>query len=130
MFTIDQIRAAHRKVKSGADFPSYVQEIKKLGVYSYDHYVADGHIEYDGANNFKLVGDRKWSAREIASAADIKKLKQDLSIHQQGGTDYLTFCKQAAEAGVEKWKVDMRAMKCIYYGNAGIEMLVEKIPQA
>jgi hypothetical protein len=32
MVTIEQIKQAHNKVKSGADFPKYIQEIKKLGV--------------------------------------------------------------------------------------------------
>ena len=32
MFTVEQIKAAHSKVKSGADFPSYIKEIKSLGV--------------------------------------------------------------------------------------------------
>ena len=32
MFTIEQIKNAHAKVKSGADFPTYVQNLIKLGV--------------------------------------------------------------------------------------------------
>jgi Protein of unknown function (DUF1398) len=35
MFKVEQIKAAHGKVKSGADFPSYIREIKVLGVTSY-----------------------------------------------------------------------------------------------
>ncbi|WP_449397691.1 hypothetical protein [Chryseobacterium wanjuense] len=30
-FTIEQIKAEHQKVKSGADFPRYIQAIKDLG---------------------------------------------------------------------------------------------------
>ncbi len=33
MFTAQQM-AAHAKVKTGADFPAYVQEIKQLGLWS------------------------------------------------------------------------------------------------
>lgn len=29
MFTITQIENAHSKVKSGADFPKYIQDLKK-----------------------------------------------------------------------------------------------------
>ncbi len=29
MFTVEQIKTAHSKVKSGADFPAYIQDIKK-----------------------------------------------------------------------------------------------------
>ena len=36
MFTIQQIKEAHSKVKSGADFPKYVHDIIALGVTSYE----------------------------------------------------------------------------------------------
>lgn len=32
MFTIEQIKEAHSKVKSGADFPNYIQDLIILGV--------------------------------------------------------------------------------------------------
>lgn len=35
MFTLDQIREAHVKVKSGADFPHYIQDLIVLGVQKY-----------------------------------------------------------------------------------------------
>ncbi|MGB4398918.1 MAG: DUF1398 family protein [Daejeonella sp.] len=37
MFTAEQIKAAHSKVKSGADFPAYIQDIKALGVTGYEN---------------------------------------------------------------------------------------------
>jgi hypothetical protein len=55
MFTTQQISAAHSKVKSGADFPAYIREIKTLGVTYYETFVADGHIDYYGANNYKAT---------------------------------------------------------------------------
>jgi hypothetical protein len=51
MFTLDQIKLAHSKVKSGADFPAYIQELKVLGVTSYETFVGDGHTDYHGSNN-------------------------------------------------------------------------------
>ena len=41
MFTLEQIKSAHSKVKSGADFPNYVQDIIKLGVIFYETHVSD-----------------------------------------------------------------------------------------
>lgn len=128
MFTIDQIREAHSKVKSGADFPRYVQEMKKLGVTSYEHFAGDGHIQYFGARGATLLADAKWAPREIAAQGDAEKLQHALTIHQQGQTDYPTFCKQAAEAGVEKWIVNMVRMACVYYDQEGFEMVAEVIP--
>jgi uncharacterized protein YbcV (DUF1398 family) len=128
MFTIEQIKTAHSKVKSGADFPAYIQEMKSLGVHAYVHFVKDGHIEYYGTNDFKIAAPAKWTAVEIAETASAGKLKHVLAIHQQGQTDYPTFCKQSAEAGVEKWMVDMIKMICTYYDKAENEILVEAIP--
>jgi uncharacterized protein YbcV (DUF1398 family) len=130
MFTINQIKEAHSKVKSGADFPKYVQDMKSLGISSYEHFVSDGHIQYHGLNNFTLLADPKWDSREVAVLGDSKRLKDALVIHQQGKTDYPTFCKQAAEAGVEKWIVNMEKMTCEYFDKAGQELLVERIPNA
>lgn len=128
MFTIEQIKTAHSQVKSGADFPNYIQDIKLLGVLSYEHFVSDGHISYCGANDFIISTDAKWNAIEIAEVGSTEKLKHSLSIHQQGQTNYPTFCKQSAEAGIEKWIVDMTKMTCAYYDKTGAEILVESIP--
>jgi uncharacterized protein YbcV (DUF1398 family) len=128
MFTIDQIKQAHSKVKSGADFPTYVQELKKLGVISYDNYLADGHTDYSGADNFRVTGTAKYPAMEISDSRSKEKLTHTLEIHQQGGTDYPTFCRQAAEAGVEKWTVHITNLTCTYYDKEVEAMLVEAIP--
>ena len=60
MFTTVQINAAHGKVKSGADFPAYIQDIKKLGVTHYETFVSDGHTDYHGANSFKTTAPSKY----------------------------------------------------------------------
>jgi uncharacterized protein YbcV (DUF1398 family) len=129
MFTIEQIKAAHSKVKSGADFPAYIEEMKLLGVMAYEHFVSDGHIRYYGANNFTIAAEAKWPVMEVAENGLTEKLKQALTIHQQGQTDYPTFCRQSAEAGVEKWVVDITIMACIYYDKANNKILAEVIPQ-
>jgi len=40
----------------------------------------------------------------------------------------MTFCNEAAKAGVEKWIVDTQKMTCTYYDKLGNVMLEEKIP--
>ncbi|GLU56059.1 DUF1398 domain-containing protein [Dyadobacter frigoris] len=128
MFTLTQIKEAHSKVKSGKDFPGYIQEIKQLGVVAYDQYVSDGRTRYMGKDSFGIISDAKYASLEIAKTGDVEKLKHALKIHQNGETDYLTFCKQSAESGVEKWMVDTQAMLCTYYDESGNEMVVEVIP--
>lgn len=129
MFTVEQIKAAHSKVKSGADFPAYIREIRSLGVAHYEAYVSDGHIDYHGADNYTARVPEKYEPLTIADAPDIVKFKSELVAHQQGKTDYLTFIKMCAETGIEKWKISMDKMTCIYYDKAGREILKEAIPQ-
>ncbi|HSH65863.1 MAG TPA: DUF1398 family protein, partial [Bacteroidia bacterium] len=106
MFTIDQLKEANLKVQSGADFPAYIQDLIKLGVISYETHVKDGHTSFTGINNFQLKSEEKYPAIEVADKTDAEKFKLHLHAHQQGQTHYLSFCKHAAESGVEKWAVD------------------------
>ena len=128
MFTIEQIKAAHSKVKSGADFPNYVQDLIKLGVVRYNSFVTDGHIEYEGDNNYHIQSNPNYEALPVSQISDIPAFQHYLKLHQQGQTNYPTFCGHAAETGVEKWTVDMSKMTCTYYDREGNEMLREEIP--
>jgi uncharacterized protein YbcV (DUF1398 family) len=128
MFTIDQIKAAHATVKSGADFPAYVQMLKKIGLTHYDMLVKNGQGIYFGANSFKVEGTAVYPEKIIADTASGAALKHIISIHQQGHTDYLTFCQQAADAGVEKWTTYVTGAKVVYYDKRGNELLTEPIP--
>lgn len=128
MFTTQQIEQAHEKVKYGADFPKYIQEIKGFGVQSFITFVKDSHTEYFGADNFTTSSNPKYEDLEIAEITDSEKFKAQLKVHQQGKTDYFTFCKDCAETGIEKWIVDLNKMTCVYYDKYGNEILVEEIP--
>jgi uncharacterized protein YbcV (DUF1398 family) len=129
MFTADQIKAAHSKVKSGADFPAYIKDIKTLGVTHYEAYVSDGHIDYHGAHGHTAHVPPKYGALPVADHANIERFKAELLAHQQGKTDFLTFIRMCATYGIEKWAIRMEQMTCTYYDKAGNEILVEKIPQ-
>ncbi|MBP0905012.1 DUF1398 domain-containing protein [Mariniflexile gromovii] len=129
MFTVEQIKAAHSKVKSGADFPAYIKEIKQLGVTHYECYVTDGHIDYHGTNNNTATVPPKYDTLNVAGKANIQQFKTELKEHQQGKTDYLTFINSCATFGIEKWEVNIEKMSCIYFDKLGNEILVEKIPQ-
>ncbi|WP_246282506.1 DUF1398 domain-containing protein [Flavobacterium agri] len=108
MFTINQIHSAHSKVKSGADFPAYIQDLKKLGVISYTTFVNNGHTDYFGEGDFNAVSNPKYEMLGVSHNANADVFKSDLKAHQQGQSDYLTFCTQAAKSGVEKWTCDLK----------------------
>ena len=128
MFQLKELKDAHAKVKSGADFPNYVQDLIKLGVKKYDTFVGDGHTLFFGENNYQVQSEPKYLPLPVVNESDSEKFKNYLKIHQQGQTDYPAFCNHAAESGVEKWTVDMSQMTCTYYNKSGHNMLEEKIP--
>lgn len=128
MFTIQDIKDAHSKVKSGADFPQYIQDLKALSVTAYETFVADGHSDYYGSGDFTLSSPAKYDALLIADSSNAEHFTRELTAHQQGKTDYPTFCSMCAETGVEKWVVSIEAMSCTYYDKSGNLLLEEKIP--
>jgi uncharacterized protein YbcV (DUF1398 family) len=129
MFTLEQIEEAHSKVKSGADFPAYIKEIKDLGVTYYEYFVTNGHTEFYGANNYKITSPLQYDTLTIASIPNQEQFKADLIAHQHGKTDYLTFCNECAKSGIEKWTVCLEKMTCTYYDKAKNDIIEEQIPQ-
>lgn len=128
MFTIEQIVSAHSKVKSGADFPLYIKEIKAFGVTHYQAFVADGHVDYHGESDFTATAPAKYELLEVAYAPKIEEFKAELLAHQQGKTTYLAFIKMCAATGIDRWEICMEKMTCTYYDRAGNVILVEEIP--
>jgi uncharacterized protein YbcV (DUF1398 family) len=129
MFTAEQIKAAHRKVKTGADFPRYIQEIKALGLVRYEYLVADGRTIYYGENDYRTEAPPIYPEMEINSVSSAGSLKHNISIHQRGLTDFLTFCQQAADAGVHHWEVNVQTMICTYFDTNDQKLIEEPIPQ-
>ncbi|MGQ7944681.1 DUF1398 domain-containing protein [Flavobacterium sp. WC2509] len=127
MFTIEQIKEAHAKVKSGADFPNYIQDLIILGIKGYDTFVDDGHVQYYGVNNYSVTADEKYDEIKIAASANKERFIEFLVMHQDGQTDYLTFCNHAGQCGIARWRVDIIEMTCTYFDKSGYEILIEKI---
>lgn len=127
MFTLEQIKEAHSKVKSGADFPNYIQDLIILGVKGYDTFVNDGHVQYYGVNNYSVTSDEKYDVITIAASANKERFIEFLVMHQDGQTDYLTFCNHAGQCGIARWRVDIIEMTCTYFDQSDAEILIEKI---
>ena len=128
MLTITELKTAHSKVKTGADYPSYVQEIIKLGVVSYETFVNDNHTDYIGVDGMKAASKPTGEVLTIANQSDKGTFLIDIKEHQHGKTDYSTFRKDCAKSGVEKWVADLSMMTCTYFDISGNELLVEQIP--
>ena len=75
-----------------------------LGVKKFETFVSDSHTIYFGENSFQTKSQAVYESVTIASKSNPEKFKADLKAHQQGKTDYFTFCKDSAKSGVEKWE--------------------------
>lgn len=129
MFTLQQIQDAHSKVKTGSDFPQFVQELKNLGVKLYETYVEDGHTDYYDKDNNHISSLPKYDPLEIASECSPNKFREILRFHQQGKSDYFSFCKESAEVGIYKWLVDVNKMNCVYFDQNQTLIYEEEIPE-
>lgn len=128
MLELKEITEAHLKVKSGADFPNYVQNLIRLGVRKYNTYVSDGHTVFFGDNDLQIPSEPKYAPLKVANISDKERFKHFLKSHQRGQTDYPAFCNNSADTGVERWTVDMNQMTCTYYDKSDNKMFEEKIP--
>lgn len=128
MFTLEDIKTAHGKVKSGSDFPLYIRDITILWVSSYTTFVFDGHVEYVWSERYSVTSGPLYDALEIAQQSDPEQFIIHLKAHQQWASDYKTFCNQCAETWIVKWIVDTNTMTCTYYNISEDSILVEKIP--
>ena len=128
MFTIEQIKQAHDKVQTAADFSNYIKDLIELGVLGYDTHVKDGEVSYFGKDDFSVSTADKYPAIKIAPTANKERFIEFLVIHQDGQTDYLTFCKDAANCGIASWRVDIIEMTCTYFDASGAAIVIEKIP--
>lgn len=131
MFNIEEIKSAESKINSGADFPQFIKAIKEMGVVRNDVYVSNGlSIYFDSEDHSTQASPDEYPELIINDEASVNKLQHALKIHQQGETDYFTFCKQAADAGVEKWVIDLHKMTCTYLDTEQNKLVQEKIQTA
>jgi uncharacterized protein YbcV (DUF1398 family) len=90
--------------------------------------VNDRHTEYKGENNFSIQSEGSLPYLNIQKKIEAEIFINNLKIHQQGQTDFFTFCQHCAESGIEKWNVDLVEMTCIYFDRNGNQVLIEKVP--
>ncbi len=95
MFALVQIEQAYKKVKSGSDFPKYIQEIKQLVVKGLETLVIEIHIEYFGKSNSSTNVLRKYDDLFSSENSDSKKFDLYLKVHQKGETDYFIFYRHS-----------------------------------
>ena len=127
MFTLDQINDIHERLGKQATLPQYLQALKVIGVDKYDSFITDGHSEYYGSDNQKVISPPVHEKFIIAKTRSREGLLKHLNLHNQGKTNYLEMSKGLADSGIEKWTFDTGKMTIAYYDKDGQRMLVEAI---
>lgn len=127
MFTLDQIGEIHHRFGKQSTLLPYLQALKAIGVKRYDSFVSDGHSEYYGHENKKLVSPPVHPHYTIANASNLEAMLSHLNLHQEGKTGYLEMTRGLADSGVEKWTFDTQKMTLTFYGWGERELLVEQI---
>ena len=127
MFTLDQINDIHERLGKQTTLPEYLKALNVIGVDRYDSFITDGHSEYFGKDNQKVVSPPVHKRLTIANTSNREGLLKHLSLHNEGKTDYLEMSRGLAESGTEKWSFDTNKMTITYFNKEGREMLVETI---
>ncbi len=98
MFQLTDIKDAHSKVKSGADFPNYVQDLIKLGVKKYETYAKAAQDEMQAKEKALMDPIEKRVTDAINAAAAKKGVKYVLPagvlVYKAGGYDLLNDVKK------------------------------------
>ncbi|WP_369753662.1 DUF1398 domain-containing protein [Flavobacterium sp. WC2409] len=128
MFTLEQIKQAYDKVQTESDFAIYIQELIHLGIKGYDTIVSDSRVVYYSDTDYEVSTDKKYEPLYITPTGNKERFIECLVMHESGQTDYFTFCQQAAQCGIAKWRIDIIEMTCTYLTTAGDALIIEKIP--
>ena len=82
-------------------------------------HICDGHSDFFDAAGNKLSTAPIHERLTVAERVDPKAAKLALGQHGRGETDYLTFARQLADAGIDTWLMDPRARTCTFCCQAG-----------
>jgi len=127
MFTLGQLNEIHDRLGNMEDFSQYVRALNAIGVEKYDSYLADGHSEFFGKDEYKVVSPSVHGTLPISDLSDSDKAQEHLDLHDQGKTSYLEMSKGLADSGVEKWTVDTQNMTFVCYDKQGNALLMEEV---
>jgi uncharacterized protein YbcV (DUF1398 family) len=127
MFSLDQISKIHDDFGNADNLALYLRELNAIGVIKYDSFITDGHSEYFGEDDYKLVSGPIHASLTVANKIDRDKFLESLKLHKQLKTSYLKMSKSLADSGIAKWTFDTNKLTLTYYSKDDDEMLMEAI---
>lgn len=127
-FYLESIKQA-QKLYTGPDFPKLVSEYKIMGIVTNIYNIETGIVSYVNKQQ-KIIRDTGIKVDvEIPQNSNYEKAILGLKRNQKGESDFITFCREVAGAGIYKWIVDLENMTCNYYDKQENMIISEIIPQ-
>ena len=125
-FTLDDMDRAHEGTNQNS-VRKYLADLYNLGVISYITYVSDGHSEYFDIKGNKLSSAAVHESYEISNEANPDAARRAVEAHGLRQTDYFTFSKQLAAAGVCTWVMDPVKLTCTFCSKLGEPLLADPV---
>jgi uncharacterized protein YbcV (DUF1398 family) len=126
--TEELIEAVESKSK-GQPYPYLVKNLKQVGIVNYIVKVANRKRTFTNLNGTTLIIPGDSQAIEPAETFELEAVKTAVKRTQEGLTDYATFLKEIAAAGIHTYVADLDGMKVIYQGPNSEYEYEESIPE-
>ncbi|HCY8992986.1 TPA: DUF1398 family protein [Staphylococcus aureus] len=127
-FKLSAIQQAHQQF-TGVDFPKLFKAFKDMGMTYNIVNIQDGTATYVHQSEDDIVTSSVKSNHPVAPSSNQSIVQDVLTRHQQGQTDFETFCDEMAQAGIYKWYIDIQAGTCTYIDLQEQAIISELIPQ-
>lgn len=127
-FKLSPIQQAHQQF-TGVDFPKLFKAFKDMGMTYNIVNIQDGTATYVHQSEDDIVTSSVKSNHPVAPSSNQSIVQDVLTRHQQGQTDFETFCDEMAQAGIYKWHIDIQAGTCTYIDLQEQAIISELIPQ-
>lgn len=126
MITKEAISKAQEQF-GGRNFPLLVKAFLDLGMVTNTVDIKDGKAIYNDKDGHRLTMPA-FKVEAVADTLNKEYFMQQLKLHQASQTDFPTFCKDTADAGIYKWDVDLLAKTCTYFDLNDQMVYSEPIP--
>lgn len=127
-FTLATIHEAH-KLYTGPEFPKLIRVFKAMGMVTNIYNLESGVVFYQNKTGESLK-EKVIEAHKVNIKSDYPAAFTALKRNQSGESDFPTFCKEVAAAGICKWVSDLEKMTCTYYDKQENAVIEESIPSA
>ncbi|HEI1464403.1 TPA: DUF1398 family protein [Staphylococcus aureus] len=127
-FKLSAIQQAHQQF-TGVDFPKLFKAFKDMGMTYNIVNIQDGTATYVHQSEDDIVTSSVKSNHPVAPSSNQSIVQDVLTRHQQGQTDFETFCDEMAQAAIYKWHIDIQAGTCTYIDLQEQAIISELIPQ-